>query len=124
MGENNVIVKDMSRDFNGFKSFQHPKYAKVVFGMLSVHVCVPTFRRLVGLCLYSVFQVSSALGDCPVNMNILASKIGALQMDVNKMAIVFKTAWISLIKFHYLVVRVSGYGSRGPGFDSRCLQIF
>jgi hypothetical protein len=37
----------------------------------------------------------------------------------SKPAVDFETAFCSLLSFCVLVVRVPGYRSRGPGFDSR-----
>jgi hypothetical protein len=50
-----------------------------------------------GTYFYSVFKGLSLIGQCLMNMNILAPKIGALQMDhKNKMAIFIKNCSNSL----------------------------
>jgi hypothetical protein len=58
--------------------FSTPEY-EVVFGMLPVCMCTSLVsERLEGFYFYSVFRSLSILGQCLVNINILAPKIGAL----------------------------------------------
>jgi hypothetical protein len=64
-----------------------PEYENVPFGMLCVcmclYACVPRLEpeRLHGFYSYSEFTRLANIGRCPVNKDILVSKIGALQMS-------------------------------------------
>lgn len=85
-----MILKEIDHEISmNLCVLSHPEYEKMVFGMLSTYIyglmCVLLVPKWLGMCFsYSVFKSLPSVSWCLVNMNILTSKIGPLQIDPQK----------------------------------------
>jgi hypothetical protein len=90
-----IIKKNKFQGSGGFTPCDPPEYNKVVSGMPYVSVCYSlASEQFDTFYSYSVFMNLSVLDLCPVNMNIITPKVGALQAPHEKQNCNFLKKWL------------------------------